>query len=211
MTEPEMKKNIFNISIIAVLMVTVFLFQYRYLDFLSLTDRIAIFYLPAAVITIGSLLFGYYASIGIFLGCAFLNFYLSPELHFASNLALSVIPGLTSALTLLFTTLTNRHIKGFLAPKVRYSDIDAIDILYFCIVHAVINTFSHQALFKLIPELSSPEDLGLAFSMLLGDLTGSFLVFVMLNLLFSAFKPFIFRLVRAHNRAKSPIDEEGRF
>jgi len=60
-----------------------------------------------------------------------------------------------------------------------YSDMDAFDILYFCILHALLNTSFHQTLFYYNPDFDVAFDLFKRFGMMLDGLTGLFLVFIL--------------------------------
>ena len=175
----------YKIIFVAALMTLTFIFQQKYLGFLGLNDRVSIFYIPAAVITLSGLTLGYISVAGLFLAGLTLNFYLYPDIHFLSNVVISAVPATVSALTLLIMSLTNRNIASLLSPAVAFSDVDVFDVLYFCLMHAILNTSIHQALFSYNPVFGVKFDLFTAGGMLLGDVAGSYLIFILFNLAFS--------------------------
>ena len=183
-----MLKQSLNILIVALLLTTTFAVQRNCLDALDVNSRVSIFYIPAAVITIASLTLGYRAAIGIFLGGLVINFWLYPHVSPVSNILISLVPALVCALTIFIMRIANGKLGIFLRPGMGYTDIDAIDVLYFCILHSVLNTSIHQFIYYCNSEYDAKSDVYNFFSMMLGDLTGSFLVFVLLNLGFTALK-----------------------
>eukprot|EP01037_Dinobryon_pediforme_P011905 gene11911-11997_t len=181
----EMLKFGYKIVFVALLMTLTFVFQQKYLGFLGLNDRVSIFYIPAAVITLSALTLGYVSVPGIFLAGLLINFYLYPDIHFLSNVAVALVPATVSAITLCFMTLTNRNIASLLSPSIAFSKVNVFDVLYFCLVHAILNTSIHQLLYLYNPVFDVKFDKFVVFGMMLGDITGSYLVFIMLNLMFS--------------------------
>ncbi len=190
-----MLKTFFRVLLVTCLMTLTFMFQSKYLGFLSINDRVSIFYIPAAVITISSLSLGYMAAPGIFLGALIINFSLYPTMDAYANILISCVPALVSALTIAVMTIGNTKIRDFLRPGMGYTQIDAIDILYFCILHSILNTSIHQLLFFFKAEYGVQFDMFSLMSMMLGDLSGSFLIFILLNIGFTA----IGRLIYSEN------------
>ena len=190
-----MLRTFFRVLLVTCLMTLTFMFQSKYLGFLSINDRVSIFYIPAAVITISSLSLGYMAAPGIFLGALIINFSLYPTMDAYANILISCVPALVSALTIAVMTIGNTKIRDFLRPGMAYTQIDAIDILYFCILHSILNTSIHQLLFFVKTEYGVQFDMFSLMSMMLGDLSGSFLVFILLNIGFTA----IGRLIYSEN------------
>ena len=81
-----MLRTFFRVLLVTCLMTLTFMFQSKYLGFLSINDRVSIFYIPAAVITISSLSLGYMAAPGIFLGALIINFSLYPTMDAYANI-----------------------------------------------------------------------------------------------------------------------------
>ena len=181
-----MLKHFLLVLLVTFLMTITFALQSKYLPFLSINDRVSIFYIPAAVITLGSLSLGYLAALGIFLGELIINFSLYPKLDVYANVLISCVPACVCVLTIVLMTVSNKKIKAFMSPEMAYTQIDAIDIFYFCSIHSILNTFIHQFLFFLNTEYGVQFDVYALLSMMLGDLSGSFLIFILLNIGFTA-------------------------
>ena len=174
-----------KITMVACLMVISFTFQHTCLQFININDRVAIFYLPASVITLSSLTLGVPASIGILFGCLAVNMTMIPGASGLEKLIISCIPALSSFGALSVMIRSNQRIRDLMRPSTSFSDIDAFDILSFCGLYSVFNTSSHQFLFAINSDFNAPPDVRSVLGMFFGDLTGSFLVFIVLNLIFS--------------------------
>ena len=82
-------------------------------------------------------------------------------------------------------SLTNRNIASLLSPAIAFSKVNVFDVLYFCMVHAVLNTSIHQLLYLYNPIYGVKFDKFMVAGMMLGDISGSYLIFILLNLVFS--------------------------
>lgn len=183
---------IIRTGIVSTSLVTVYALQTYFLSAFDIDQRISLFYIPAAVITLSTLTLRFYAIPGIFVGYLVVNLALHGE-DLISAVALSATPPLVAAATISGLSLISTRINMFLKPQATLIDVDAYDIFLFCAGYGVINTSLHHILFFLDERLSIPVSPFTALQMMFGDLTGSFLGFIALNLSFSL----ISRIVRA--------------
>ena len=153
----------------------------------ALGPRSSLFYLPAAVVVLGSLVTPLASMAAIFLG----NFAFQSVLDAQGNdidiMFNSLIPVIASGLAVLMTVYINPRFRDFHSPQNRFSQIDAIDIFYFCVIYATFNVCLSEALVYIQDHGQMNIIPSQIFAMAFGDLTGSFLVFIGLNLSFSAF------------------------
>ena len=183
-----MVRGIRDIMIVATLMVVAFYLQRKCLGIFKLHDHVSLFYIPAAVTTLSSLMIGYPAAIGVFLGGLAINFYLYPHLHAGSNIAVAFIPALVAVITLIATSLTNRTAAAMRHIRLDYSKITIFEVFSFCLIYSIFNTIIYQFLYINDLELGVPFDVIMFVGLTLGDLSGSFLVFLLINLGRIAFK-----------------------
>lgn len=169
---------------IAVCLVVTFALQIQYLAGFDIDQRISLFYVPAAVITLSALTLRYVASIGIFLGYAAINFAVYRN-DPANALLLSLVPPSVTLSTIALLSLASKRIGNFFKPNSTLAEIDAFDIMIFCASYGVINASYHHLLFFFDPHLGTAVSSLTAIQMMFGDLTGSFLGFVALNLGYS--------------------------
>lgn len=164
--------------------------QRQLLYTLSIGPRSSLFYLPAAVITLGSLVSPVAALSGIFLGSLLMNWLAGDLTHSLDIVLFSFVPTLAASIAVVSTAYFNQRFRDFHSPQDRFSQIDAIDIFYFCSLYAIINVSLSKLLFyyEIQDPIAFPPImvLGMAF----GDLTGSFLVFIVLNVTFSLYTRF---------------------
>ena len=146
-----------------------------------------LFYLPAAVITLGSLISPIASLGGIFVGAFICNYLVHDVSHFFEVMLVSLVPVIAAATAVISTCYFNPRFRDFHHLKERFSQIDAIDIFYFCSLYSVINV----SLLKLILYFGIQDPVAfppvMVLAMAFGDLTGSFLVFIILSLLFSLY------------------------
>lgn len=186
--------------LVSVCLMIVFAFQIHYLGAFNIDDRISLFYLPAAVITLSALTLRYHSVIGIFLGYTAINLTTGYK-DLLSALVLSTTPAIVTAATIALLSMLSRRLDQFFSPTSTLADIDAIDILFFCAGYGLINASLHHLLFYFDPKLGAPVSLISVGQMMFGDLTGSFLGFIALNLCFSLLS----RAIRQFGSDKSQI------
>lgn len=188
-------------GMIAGCLVAVYYFQISYLSSFDIEPRISLFYLPAAVITLSTLTFRFGATPGIFAGYLAINLSQNGILQI-STLALSLAPPIVAALTTAILSVSRQRIGIFLKPRSTIADIDALDVLFFCAAYGLINTALHHLLFFIDEDLTGPVSPLSAMQMMFGDLTGSFLGFIALNLGYSI----VTRVWRTIKSTRSPFD-----
>jgi hypothetical protein len=181
-------KEIFNAVIITALCYFLLFALHRSLfDIFDMTSRTAVFFIPAAARVFCTLIFGYWAGVGIAIGTV-LNAVI--ENRNADNglylglLALNV--GLACSLSLMIWSLISRRVQGVLNPQIDYFSITWRDVLGFSVIQAVMNSTLTHILFYSFPDYHLDTSLYLLSVMFVGDLTGAFLVFILSNLAFSA-------------------------
>lgn len=180
----EFKSLAIRSGLVAASLVLTFSFQIHYLAAFDVDDRVSLFYIPAAVITLSALTLRYNAAIGIFVGYAAINLVMHST-DIPSALLLSAAPALVTIATIWLLSLLFSRIGNFFSPTSTLIDIDAFDILIFCAGYGVINASLHHLLFYFDPDFATPVSLLSVTQMMFGDLTGSFLGFIALNLAYS--------------------------
>lgn len=180
------QKVVISISI-ALLLCLASTIQKSALAFLSFGPRASLFYLPAAVITLGSLVSPVSAMIGIVTGAMLFNSFNRTFEHLGDMVLVSTVPALAAGFAVVTTYLFSPRFREFHQPKDRFSQIDGLDIFYFCSLYA----FSNLALSEFLNYFTNQDPIEFppmtVFGMIFGDLTGSFLGFVAINLLFSLY------------------------
>jgi hypothetical protein len=189
-----------RVMIVSLTLIAFFSFQIRYLANFDVDQRVSLFYLPAAVITLSALTLRYHAIIGIFLGYGAINLYFSGN-DILSALILSLTPAIVTAATIALMSLFSYRIDKFFSPTSTLADIDAYDILLFCTGYGIINASLHHILFYFDPKFGTPVSLRSVVEMMFGDLTGSFLGFVILNLSFSILSRILRQIKTGKQRA----------
>ena len=179
-------------AIVAATLVVTFAFQVHYLAAFDIDQRISLFYVPAAVITLSALTLRYRAAIGIFAGYAAINFFLHGNDPLGAVL-LSMAPPTVTILTIALISMVSPRIGNFFKPNSTLVEVDAFDILLFCAGYGVINASLHNLLFFLDARFGTPVSALTVIQMMFGDLTGSFLGFVALNLSYSV----LLRVIRS--------------
>jgi hypothetical protein len=122
---------------------------------------------------------------GVFFGGLFSQSVTDVQYGAVGFLLTSLVPPIASGLAILITIYLNPRFREFHESQDRFSELDAIDIFYFCVLYAtfnvclseVIDYFQNDGSLNIVP--------GQIFAMAFGDLTGSFLVFVFLNIGFT--------------------------
>lgn len=182
--------------IVAACLVMTFAFQVHYLSAFDIDQRISLFYIPAAVITLSALTMRYGASLGIFLGYSAVNLY-GGSVNIENALLLSATPALVSMTTIAVLSLVSKRIGSFFKPNSTLIEVDAFDILFFCAGYGLINASLHHLLFYFDTSFGTPISPLSVTQMMFGDLTGSFLGFIALNLAYST----AMRFARAGRRS----------
>ena len=187
-----MRKLIDNITGVCVIALAYVLSRFIQSEFLSSTqynDFIAVFYIPAAVRVFASLVFGYWAAAGIALGLLLDIFYFHPEQFILEEFIFRIFQASFSLiLSLLIWAKFSSKATCLYNPVINFPDIDAFDILQICLIEAVINSMTAHIFYIWSPSVHLQFDLYYFAVMLVGDLTGSFLIFILANIIFSVFK-----------------------
>lgn len=174
------------IAVSATAYFALFAFHHTILSGFDITSRTAVFFIPAAARVFCTLIFGYWAGIGIALGTLF-NAVIEPNnkenLEYLVLLAVSA--GLACSLSLFLWALVSRRVHGVLAPEIDFFSITWRDILGFSVIQALLNSSFSHVLFFMFPDYQLDVSAYLLAVMFGGDLTGAFLVFIAGNLGFS--------------------------
>ena len=144
--------------------------------------------MPATVVVLTALVFSYHASSGIFLGTLISNYIALDHQYMYKIVGLALIPAFAGVLSVFIARKTNKNIRNFFSLSPIRSDIDGLDVFYFCLLYASIN--SALLLAYNICDQATPniEMLVGVLTGLFGQLTGSFLGFVVLNFGYSVSK-----------------------
>ena len=163
--------------------------QFEYLNIFNNTPQMAVFFIPAAVRVFSVIIFGYWAGFGIALGVLLHDLYLHPLTLSLTETLFSVSQqGIAVSLSLLLWALISRKITGLNNPNINFSQIDAFDILQMCVIQALLNSTTAHIYFILAPNINWEFDWYYYAVMLVGDLTGAFLIFIIANIIFSLLK-----------------------
>lgn len=149
----------------------------------------AVFYIPAAVRVFSAIIFGYWAGLGVGLG-VLLHATLAPVLQFNTNeIALNMLQqGITVSLSLLIWAYASNKVTCLINPQIDFPRINAFDVLQMCLIQAILNSVTAHIFYIWSPSIHLQFDWYYFAVMLVGDLTGSFLIFILANVIFSVFK-----------------------
>lgn len=152
-----------------------------------INSHIAFFSLPAAVMTLAALVTPFIAMPGLFIGNLVVNYIYDTGPNQLDLITQSLIPVLAIAIVLVTTFRLCPPFREFHQSDDRLSRIDAIDIFYFCVLYAVVDGILWKLAigFELIDQ--DPFPVAMIGIKMFGNLTGSFLVFVAINLMFSLY------------------------
>jgi len=163
--------------------------QFDYLTIFNNTPQMAVLFIPAAVRVFSVILFGYWAGLGIALGTLIHDFYLHPLPQTLPETVLSASQqGTAVSLSLLIWALLSNKINCVNNPQIDFPRINAFDVLQMCLIQAIINSVTAHIFYILAPSINLQFDWYYFAVMLVGDLTGAFLIFILANVIFSVFK-----------------------
>jgi len=149
----------------------------------------AVLFIPAAVRVFSVIIFGYWAGLGIALGTLIHDFYLHPLPQTIAETVLSASQqGTAVSLSLLIWALLSNKINCVNNPQIDFPRINAFDVLQMCLIQAIINSVTAHIFYILAPSINLQFDWYYFAVMLVGDLTGAFLIFILANVIFSVFK-----------------------
>jgi hypothetical protein len=184
MDRNSLKGYCLSIFSIAVLYSGLMVVQFHYLE--RFNAYASAFFIPSSVRLFGVLLLGYRTGLGIVLGSLIFAFGINnlgqtPE----QSLIVSLQAGVSCSASLLVFALISNKAGCWRSPVVAVTEIDAYDVLYLCVIQSVLNSGLASLVYYLVPGQLQPVTLHQALTMFMGDLTGAFLVFILLNLLMS--------------------------
>lgn len=180
-------KNIFiSVLAIAVIYSGLMVVQFNYLDRFNAYALASAFFVPSSVRLYGVLLLGYRTGLGIALGGLMFAFGINnlgqtPE----QSLIVSVQAGLSCSASLMIWAYFSDKVSGLRVPSIAFGDINAYDILSLCIIQSLLNSGMACLIYYVLPGQLAPVTLHQLATMFLGDLTGAFLIFILLNILMS--------------------------
>ena len=177
--------SIFNTIFAFLLFLIVFTVQIIWIIGFVTIDDLCLFYLPAMVVVLTALIFSYTALLGVFLGNLICTYLTLNSLQFYSLVTLSAVPALSGAIAIFMCSHTNKNIREFLGSAPSGSEIDALDIFYFCAVYSIVHSlilflyggFGQGASIEVIIN----QTCGILF----GNLSGSFIGFIGVNLVYT--------------------------
>jgi hypothetical protein len=181
--------NTTGVCVIAALHACFVYVQFDYLTIFNNTPQMAVLFIPAAVRVFSVIIFGYWAGLGIALGTLIHDFYLHPLPQTLPETVLSASQqGTAVSLSLLIWALLSNKINCVNNPQIDFPRINAFDVLQMCLIQAIINSVTAHIFYILAPSIHLQFDWYYFAVMLVGDLTGAFLIFILANVIFSVFK-----------------------
>ena len=178
-----------GIGLIAALHVLTNLFQFEFLSLFNNTPQMAVFCIPAAIRVFSAMIFGYWAGLGIALG-VLLHSLVAPIVPLTTDeIAINMVQqGAGVSLSLLIWTCISDKASCLSNPEIDFERINAFDILQMCFIQAIINSVTAHIYYIWSPSIHLQFDWYYYIVMLVGDLTGAFLIFIFANILFSLLK-----------------------
>ena len=184
---------LFNALSVFILMIFMVAVQVIWINDFVTIDQICLFYVPAMGVVLSVLVFSYQALFGVFLGICVSNVFVTDYAGFYQLMGMSLVPTLSAAAALYMSVRSNKNIRNFLGPAPLASEIDALDIFYFCTVYAMINSIIPPVYGFFLSETGrSGSFIHLAGTMF-GNLSGAFLGFVIVNVGYSLFSHSLLR------------------
>ena len=181
--------NTTGVCVIAALHACFVYVQFDYLTIFNNTPQMSVLFIPAAVRVFSVILFGYWAGLGIALGTLIHYFYLHPLPQTLPETVFSASQqGTAVSLSLLIWALLSNKINCVNNPQIDFPRINAFDVLQMCLIQAIINSVTAHIFYILAPSIHLQFDWYYFAVMLVGDLTGAFLIFILANVIFSVFK-----------------------
>ena len=189
-----MKKFFADIILISIIYTLAYCIQVYVLVPFNSHERVSIFFFPAAVRLMCTLIYGYRAGIGIALGAeAFYHLFDDTGLDNETEYILvAASSGLACALALLVWAGFSKKVLGIRNPKVAFKSINALDVFQFCLIQAIIDTVISHTVFILYPNIMPDQSFYWMVMTFVGNLTGAYLAFISLNLMYSLGKRLIF-------------------
>ena len=189
-----MKKLFADIGIISVIYTLAYCFQVYVLVPFNSHERAALFFAPAAVRLMCTLIYGYRACLGITFGslifyCLFDDTGLDDEFEFFMVASHS---GLACGLALMVWAMLSRKVAGIRNPKVAFKSINALDVFQFSVILAIVDTVISHTLFIFFPNTMPDQSVYWVLVTFIGDLSGAYLIFILLNLCYSLGKRLVF-------------------
>jgi len=167
------------------LVLLMFIVQVTWLNDLVTVDHVCLFFLPAMVVVLAALVLSYHALGGVFVGMCIGNYYTLESVQWYRLLGMSAVPAISGMISIYVSSGTNKNIRDFLDVVPSISEIDALDILYFCVIYSISNSVLYGL--NSLTDYVQGNHFTLTYFLgtLFGELSGSFIGFVMLNLGYS--------------------------
>ena len=180
-------KSIFiSVLAIALLYSGLMVVQFNYLERFNAYALASAFFIPSSVRLFGVLLLGYRTGLGIALGGLMFAFGINNlGQTLEQSLIVSLQAGVSCSASLMIWAYFSDKVSGLRAPSIAFGAINAFDILSLCMIQSVLNSGMACFVYYLLPGQLEPVSLQQLATMFLGDLTGAFLVFIVLNILMS--------------------------
>lgn len=198
MNQNSLKDIVVGVLVIAILYSGLMVVQFNYLERFNAYALASAFFIPSSVRLFGVLLLGYRTGLGIALGGLMFAFGVNnlgqtPE----QSLIVSVQAGVSCSASLMIWACFSDKVSGLRSPAIAFGEINAFDILSLCVIQSLLNSGMACLVYYLLPGQLEPVSLQQLATMFLGDLTGAFLVFIVLNILTSV-------ALRLHRLARRP-------
>ena len=186
MAENSLKGFCASVIAVAVLYSGLMIVQFQYLSGFNAYALASAFFIPSAVRMFGVLLLGYRTGLGIALGGVMFALGVNNlGQTFEQSLIVSVQAGFSCSASLLLWSLLSDKVSGWRAPVIAFQAINAYDVFFLCLIQSVLNSGLASLIYHLLPGQLPAVTLHQAITMFIGDLSGAFLVFILLNVLMS--------------------------
>jgi hypothetical protein len=140
------------------------------------------------------MIYGYRACVGIMAG-ALIFYHLFDNTGLETELEYFLVAGhsgLACGVSLVIWALVSPKVSGVRNPIVAFKSINAYDVFQFCLINALVDTAISHTLFILVPDIMPDESPYWVLVTFVGNLTGAYLVFILLNLCYSLSKRILF-------------------
>lgn len=171
-----------------VIAVCIFIAQYvqtNLLYNLYIAENTSLFYLPAVVVIIATLIAPYYSALGLFVGETIAIWLVVPNNDFISAALKASFMAAGSLLTAMLLIRFSKTFKLIDGPKANLDHLDAYDVMLACAIYAIITNIIFRVYF--VHYIGISQSYSLFGLRIFGDFTGAFLIFIALNFCYLAY------------------------
>lgn len=179
------KEKIYTVIIIAVLLIIAQYIQTNVLSSVLIAPSTSLFYVPAAIAILATIIAPYYSAVGILVGQTAAILLIVPNNSLGSSLTKALLMALGGITTAKLLIMFNPKFRNIDRPKANLSGLDAYDIMLACFIYAVVSNIFFRIYF--LHYLDYSQSYTMLCLRIFGDFTGAFLIFIGLNIGYSAY------------------------